>query len=84
MVMSDGAPTRTGGRPYHHGNLRAVLLESAERALRAKGADALSLRELDREAGVSPRAPVRHFRDKPDLLNALVLMDMNGWDTPRP
>ncbi|WP_434028220.1 TetR/AcrR family transcriptional regulator [Streptomyces graminofaciens] len=64
----------SASRPYHHGNLRAVLLESAERALREKGADALSLRELARDANVSPRAPVRHFKDKQALLNALVLM----------
>ncbi|MGW0580756.1 TetR/AcrR family transcriptional regulator [Streptomyces sp. NPDC002920] len=61
-------------RPYHHGSLRAVLLENAERALREKGVDALSLRELAREAGVSPRAPGRHFTDKQALLNELVLM----------
>ncbi|MEV4036330.1 TetR/AcrR family transcriptional regulator [Streptomyces umbrinus] len=61
-------------RPYHHGSLRAVLLAGAERALREKGADALSLRELAREAGVSPRAPVRHFKDKQALLNELVVI----------
>ncbi|MEU6817472.1 TetR/AcrR family transcriptional regulator [Streptomyces sp. NPDC046860] len=60
-------------RPYHHGDLRAALLESAERTLREKGAGALSLRELARATGVSHAAPGRHFKDKQALLDALAL-----------
>ena len=59
----------TATRSYHHGNLRAALLEEAERAL-ADGRD-LSLRELAREVGVSHAAPRRHFADKQALLDAL-------------
>jgi len=58
-------------RTYHHGNLRAALLESAERTLRRRGASELSLRELAREVGVSHAAPRRHFADKQALLDAL-------------
>jgi AcrR family transcriptional regulator len=58
-------------RPYHHGNLRAALLESAEQVLGQQGAGALSLRELARQAGVSHAAPRRHFADKQALLDAL-------------
>ncbi|CAL9495808.1 hypothetical protein SUDANB108_03344 [Streptomyces sp. enrichment culture] len=64
-------------RPYHHGDLRSTLLAGAERTLRAKGAGALSLRELAREAGVSHAAPGRHFKDKQALLDALAL---SGYD----
>jgi AcrR family transcriptional regulator len=60
-------------RPYHHGNLRSVLLAHAERALSERGAGELSLRELAREAGVSHAAPRRHFADKRALLDALAL-----------
>nr|WP_031225439.1 TetR/AcrR family transcriptional regulator [Streptomyces roseochromogenus] len=60
-------------RPYHHGDLRAALLKSAERTLRDKGAGALSLRELARDIGVSHAAPGRHFKDKQALLDALAL-----------
>jgi AcrR family transcriptional regulator len=49
---------------YHHGNLRATLLESAERLLEDVGAAELSLRELARQAGVSHGAPRQHFPDK--------------------
>ena len=58
-------------KPYHHGNLRRALLEEAERTLRERGVDALSLRELAREIGVSHGAPRRHFADRQALLDAL-------------
>lgn len=58
-------------RSYHHGNLRAVLLDLAEETLRADGVDALSLRELARQARVSHSAPHKHFIDRQALLNAL-------------
>lgn len=58
-------------RPFHHGNLRAVLLEQAEVMLRDGGVDALSLRELARQAGVSHGAPRSHFIDRQALLDAL-------------
>ncbi|MEU3015928.1 TetR/AcrR family transcriptional regulator [Nocardiopsis sp. NPDC007018] len=60
-------------RPYHHGDLRSTLLASAERTLAERGPQALSLRELAREAGVSHAAPGRHFKDKRALLDALAL-----------
>jgi AcrR family transcriptional regulator len=59
------------GRPYHHGNLRAALLAEAERTLRDKGIDQLSLRDLARQSGVSHAAPRRHFADRQALLDAL-------------
>lgn len=58
-------------RPYHHGNLRTALLEQAERTVRERGAQELSLRELAREVGVSHGAPRRHFPDRQALLDAL-------------
>lgn len=67
-------------RPYHHGDLRAALLQSAERTLAERGPAALSLRELAREAGVSHAAPGRHFKDKQALLDALAL---NGFQRLR-
>jgi AcrR family transcriptional regulator len=56
---------------FHHGNLRAVLLDHAEQTLRDEGIDALSLRELARQAGVSHGAPRNHFADRQALLDAL-------------
>lgn len=58
---------------YHHGNLRAALLERAEAVLAESGVDGLSLRALARDLGVSHAAPSRHFRDRQALLDALAV-----------
>lgn len=73
MVGMPRLSSSSANRPYHHGDLRAALLKSAERTLRDKGAGALSLRELARDIGVSHAAPGRHFKDKQALIDALAL-----------
>ena len=60
-------------KPYHHGHLRSALLTAGEDMIERVGADALSLRELTRELGVSNNAPRRHFPTKQLLLDALAL-----------
>jgi len=57
--------------PYHHGNLRQALLEIAVELIRERGADALTIREVARRAGVTHTAPYRHFKDKASLLAAV-------------
>jgi AcrR family transcriptional regulator len=56
---------------YHHGDLRAALLEVADIMLDEGDAGAISLREVARRAGVSATATYRHFQDKQALLAAL-------------
>jgi len=56
---------------YHHGNLRAELLEAAINQLRNAEVEELSLRALARDLGVSQTAPYRHFSDKGELLAAM-------------
>jgi AcrR family transcriptional regulator len=58
-------------KSYHHGNLRAELLDTAAQQLPEVGVEALSLRALARAVGVSQTAPYRHFADKNALLAAL-------------
>ena len=55
-------------KPYHHGNLRAVLIEAALALIQESGYQAFTLREVARRAGVSHSAPYRHFPDKESLL----------------
>ena len=56
---------------YHHGDLRAVILAEAACLVAQHGADAVSLRQLAREAGVSHAAPAHHFTDRRGLFTAL-------------
>jgi len=58
---------------YHHGDLRAALLQAAGEILEKEGVAALSLREAARRAGVSHSAPYRHFPDRDSLLAALAV-----------
>lgn len=58
-------------RPYHHGSLREALLARAEATVSERGLEALSLRELARDLGVSHAAPRRHFAGRQELLDAL-------------
>lgn len=65
-------------RPYHHGNLRAALLEAAEAVLAERGAAGLTLRDVARAAGVSHGAPYHHFASLDELLAAVA---ERGFDT---
>ena len=56
---------------YHHGDLAAALLRAAEAVLRRDGLEALTLRAVAREAGVSHTAPQHHFDDLSGLLSEL-------------
>jgi AcrR family transcriptional regulator len=58
-------------KPYHHGNLRETLLESAIRLIAEVGPAGFTLREVARRAGVSHNAPYRHFRDRDELMAAV-------------
>lgn len=58
---------------YHHGDLRAALIEEGLKLIDSGPAEALSLREIARNAGVSATAVYRHFPDKAALLAALCL-----------
>lgn len=56
---------------YHHGDLRAALLEAAAQLLEA--GEPFSLRAIARRAGVSATAPYRHFADRQALESALAV-----------
>jgi len=56
---------------YHHGDLRAALIDAGEGLLGDRGVDGFSLREAARRAGVTPAAPAHHFGDVRGLLTAI-------------
>lgn len=55
---------------YHHGDLRAALVDAALALIAEHGVEALSVAEAARRTGVSAAAPYRHFPTKLDLLKA--------------
>lgn len=67
-------------RPYHHGDLRRVVLETAQDMLREEKGWQFTLREVARRAGVSHAAPYKHFPDKAALLADLATL---GFDELR-
>ena len=58
-------------KPYHHGDLRRVLIDAALQLVGEGDPDAVSVREVARRAGVSPGAPFRHFPSRDALMNAV-------------
>src|SRR6202167_2387554 len=64
-------------QPYHHGDLRRVLINTALQLVTEEQDWTFSLREVARRAGVSHRAPYNHFPEKLDLLAAVAAV---GFD----
>lgn len=63
-------------RAYHHGNLRATLIETAAGLARTAGPEGVVLREVARQAGVSHNAAYRHFSDRDQLLSEVAELAM--------
>src|ERR1043165_7966959 len=52
-------------------DFRERLCEAAERLFAEKGPEAVTMRQLASELGVSPMTPYRYFEDKEDILAAV-------------
>jgi AcrR family transcriptional regulator len=81
-----------GRRGYHHGNLREALVNAALDLIAHKGPAGFTFAEAARQAGVSPAAPYRHFRDRDALMadvarRGFELFEQRlsaAWDQGRP
>jgi AcrR family transcriptional regulator len=67
-----------GGR-YHHGDLRAALVDAAIVLISERGLRGFSLAEASRRVGVSAAAPYRHFADRDDLLAAVAVRALDTF-----
>lgn len=61
----------SSGRSYHHGNLRAELIEASFGLLAERGLAGFSVAKVARAVGVSTASPYRHFADRDHLLAAV-------------
>lgn len=73
IIMQVKTESLTKRSTYRHGNLYRALLEAAIELAREGGKDAVVLREVTRQAGVSPNAAYRHFADLNSLLRAVAM-----------
>src|SRR5215831_9163811 len=64
-------PARKPLNTYHHGDLRDALIKAALREAAQGGPEAISIKALAKELGVSQPAPYRHFADREALLAAV-------------
>src|ERR1043165_9429175 len=67
-------PSQLARKPqntYHHGDLRGALIKAALRDAEQGGPEAISIKALAKELGVSQPAPYRHFADRDALLTAV-------------
>ena len=68
-------PTRTvsseSRRDYHHGDLSRAIKAATLAIIETEGLEAVSLRAIARQLGVSEAAPYHHFSSKDELLALL-------------
>jgi AcrR family transcriptional regulator len=60
-------------------DFRERLCEAAERLFAERGPDAVTMRQLASELGVSPMTPYRYFADKEDILAAVRASGFNRF-----
>lgn len=58
--------------PYHHGNLKEALLETALEMIDTDGLDTITLRDLTQRLGTSRTAVYRHFESKEALILGVI------------
>jgi AcrR family transcriptional regulator len=81
-----GGPARPGGEArasrggrYHHGDLKAALVDGAIELIAERGVRGFSLAELSRRLGVTVAAPYRHFTDRDELLAAVAVRALHAF-----
>lgn len=69
--MKRGTITVSKGN-YHHGDLRIDIINNGLLLLNKEGFQGFSLRKVASMCGVSHTAPYKHFKDKEDLIHAII------------
>ncbi|MBF6023404.1 TetR/AcrR family transcriptional regulator [Lysobacter niastensis] len=77
MPRKIAAPKPPDPPRYHHGDLRAALIQATDAILSENGVEGFTLREAARRAGVSAAAPAYHFGSSAGLLSEVAAL---GFD----
>jgi AcrR family transcriptional regulator len=64
---------------YHHGDLKAALVDGAVELIAERGVHRFSLAELSRRLGVTVAAPYRHFASRDELLAAVAVRALRDF-----
>lgn len=74
-------PSEPPRRPrYHHGDLKAALVDAAVTLIAERGVRNFSLAEASRRVGVTVAAPYRHFADRDELLAAVAVRALRALE----
>ena len=73
----DARPSRDGR--YHHGDLKAALVDGAIELIAERGVRGFSLAKLTQRLGVTVAAPYRHFADRDELLAAVAVRALHAF-----
>lgn len=65
---------------YHHGDLKTELIRKGLSILNKEGVDAFSMRKVAKACNVSQTAPYRHYKDKEELIAAIILTAMRAFN----
>jgi len=69
----------TRAKRYHHGDLKAALVDGAVELIVERGVRRFSLAELSRRLGVTVAAPYRHFASRDELLAAVAVRALRSF-----
>ena len=73
MAQAEERTAVRAKKRFHHGDLREALIAATRELLIEHGPDGFTLADACRRAGVTTAAPYKHFRDKQEILEEIVL-----------
>ena len=65
---------------YHHGDLKAELVQKGLKILDSDGFEGFSLRKAAKACGVSQTAPYRHFKNKDELIAEIMKQALGAFN----
>lgn len=71
--------SRAQASRYHHGDLKAALIDAALELITERGVRDFSVAELSRRVGVTAAAPYRHFANRDELLAAVAVRALGAF-----